>query len=64
MAEVIVTHRPHLTSLADTIYVIENNSISISGSPVYLYQSNLLFRESFEEMPVQTTDLPDFPLVT
>jgi len=52
MAVVIVTHRPQLASLADTIYVIENNSISISGNPVHVYQNNLLFRESFAEMPV------------
>jgi len=57
MAVLIVTHRPQLASLADTIYVIENNSISISGNPSHVYQNNLLFRESFAEMPVfQTSD--------
>ena len=52
MAVVIVTHRGQLAGIADTIYVIENNSISISGNPVHVYQNNLLFRESFSEMPV------------
>ncbi len=52
MAVVIVTHRPQLASLADTIYVIENNTISISGNPGYVFKNNLLFRESFAEMPV------------
>lgn len=52
IAVVIVTHRPQLASLADTIYVIENNTIAISGNPGYVFQNNLLFRESFAEMPV------------
>ena len=52
IAVVIVTHRPQLASLADTIYVIENNTIAISGNPGYVFQNNPLFRESFAEMPV------------
>ena len=52
MSVAIVTYCGQLAGIADSIYVIEKNSISISGNPVHVYQNNLLFRESFAEMPV------------
>lgn len=48
-ATVMVTHRADLASLADTVYVIDNKKISVSGHPEYVKAHSPLFSASFAD---------------
>ncbi len=50
MIIIFVTHRPQLARHTDNIYVIENNTISSSGSHGMLIEKNKFYAESFIEL--------------
>ena len=45
----LVTHRITTAAKADKIYILENNTISLAGSPGQLMESHNFFSEFFEE---------------
>lgn len=47
---ILVTHRIKTAQQADTIYILENKTISVSGSPEALLQSENFFSESYKEI--------------
>ncbi len=47
LAIIMVTHRADLASMADTVYVIENKTISITGHPEFVKEHNTFFRSAF-----------------
>jgi ATP-binding cassette subfamily B protein len=52
MAIIFVTHRPQLARYTDRIYVLENKTISTSGSHNQLVSTNSFYRGAFEELVV------------
>lgn len=47
---IFVTHRPQLARYTDRIYVIENKTISASGTHEQLISKNQFYRNAFEEL--------------
>ena len=48
LAIIMVTHRADLAWMADTVYVIENKTISMTGHPKFVKERNRLFSSSFQ----------------
>ncbi len=52
MLILLVTHRPQLARHADTIYVIENNTITANGTHAQVLNSSTLYKMAFEEITI------------
>ncbi len=53
MAILMVTHRNKTAQRCDRIYILENGSIAISGTPSELLRTANFFSESFSELDAE-----------
>ncbi|MBT3386124.1 MAG: peptidase domain-containing ABC transporter [Prolixibacteraceae bacterium] len=54
MTIIFVTHRPQLARHTDKIYIIENKTISVSGSHNEVLKTNQFYRRAFEELIISS----------